>query len=130
MKGGVMRHVLAAAANGTPPPKHMTANMTTDELANLPAGLSLTRIVEACEKYRVDPHEVIAIALSDEMRAQAESSGMTMKAQAELAWKLIDKAEPSKRATEAKIEHSGSIEVTERPKMTREEWMKAHGLSV
>lgn len=80
--------------------------MSTDELANLPKGLSLTRIVEACERRGIDPHEVIAIALSEEMRAQAESSGMTMKAQSDLAWKLIDKAEPSKQA----VKHSGDDE--------------------
>lgn len=78
--------------------------MSTSELRALDKlGLSLERIMEECRKWRADPHEVIARALTDEMREQAETSGMTMKAQADLAWKLVDKAEPSKQA----VKHSG-----------------------
>lgn len=89
----------------------MTARMSTDELANLPKGLSLTRIMEACERRGIDPHEVIAIALSEDMRQQAESSGMTMKAQADLAWKLIDKAEPSKKALDIDANVKGTVQI-------------------
>ncbi len=80
--------------------------MSKDDLAALPKDLSLERIVAACLKYGADPHEVIAYALTEEARIDAKENGMTLKAQADLSWKIIDKAEPSKQA----IKHSGDDE--------------------
>jgi hypothetical protein len=80
--------------------------MSKDDLAALPKDLSLERLVAACIKRGADPHDVLAIALSDEARLDASETGMTLKAQADLSWKIIDKAEPSKQA----IKHSGDDE--------------------
>ena len=75
----------------------MTANKTTGELSGLPKDISLDRLVAACKRRGADVHDVIAEALTPAMRLD-EKSGMTMRAQAELAWKIVDKAEPSQRA--------------------------------
>ena len=82
--------------------------MSKDDLAGLPKELSLERLIAACLKRGADPHEVIAIALSDEARVDAKENGMTLKAQSDLAWKLIDKANPSQQA----VSHSGGQEFT------------------
>lgn len=66
--------------------------------------INLDKLAEACERWRADVHDVIARALTDEAREEAERTGMTLKAQSELAWKIVDKLEASKKA----IEHSGS----------------------
>lgn len=99
------QHALANIQNSTPPPKHMTANKTTGELSGLPKEISLERLVSACKRYGADVHDVIAEALTPAMR-ENEKSGMTMRAQAELAWKIVDKAEPSQQA----VKHSGDPE--------------------
>ena len=65
--------------------------------------INLDKLAEACERWKVDVHDVIAESLTPEMRADKES-GMTMARQSDLAWKIVDKLEASKKA----IEHSGS----------------------
>ena len=59
--------------------------MTTGEIANFPKDLSLDRIIAECKRVGADPHKVIALALTDEQRVNAQESGMTMKEQANLA---------------------------------------------
>ena len=66
--------------------------MSKNDLAGLPKDLSIERLVAACLARNADPHEVIAIALSDEARLDQQETGMTLKAQADLAWRLVDKA--------------------------------------
>lgn len=79
--------------------------MNTKQLANMPLGLDLDRLVAECLKIGADPHKVIALALTPEMRAMADESDMTMKAQADLAWKIVDKANASQQA----IKHTGEV---------------------
>ena len=79
--------------------------MSKDDLAGLPKDLSIERLVVACLARNADPHDVIAIALSDEARLDAQETGMTLKAQSDLAWKLVDKANPS----QSSIKHSGDV---------------------
>lgn len=64
--------------------------------------INLDRLAEACERYNVDIHNIIAESLTPEMRDNKDS-GMTVKVQSDLAWKIIDKLEASKKA----VEHSG-----------------------
>lgn len=79
--------------------------MSKDDLAGLPKDLSLERLVAACLARGADPHDVIAFALTDEARIDAKENGMTLKAQADLSWKLIDKANPS----QSSVKHSGDV---------------------
>ena len=79
--------------------------MSKDDLAGLPKDLSIERLVAACLARNADPHDVIAIALSNEARLDANETGMTLKAQSDLAWKLVDKANPS----QSSIKHSGDV---------------------
>ena len=72
-----------------------------------PRELSVSKIIEACGKYGVDPNEVIALALTNQARDHAKETGMTLKHQSDLAYKVLDKHEPSKRS----IEHSGEKEI-------------------
>lgn len=76
--------------------------MSTSDLAKLPKAISLERLAAACERRGVDIHDVIAQALTPEMQADT-TSGMTMKAQSDLAWKIVDKSEPSQQS----VKHSG-----------------------
>lgn len=107
---------LADFINATPIAKHDRAidskgkrlKMTNDELSKLPKGLELERLMAECLKWNADPHQVIAQALSAQERENAETSGMTMKAQSDLAWKIVDKSNPSQQA----ISHSGGQEFT------------------
>ena len=79
--------------------------MSKDDLAGLPKDLSIERLVAACLARNADPHEVIAIALSDKARLDQQETGMTLKAQADLAWRLVDKANPS----QSSVKHTGDI---------------------
>jgi hypothetical protein len=104
-------HILANVQNSTPLEKHRRKRgprgetFTVSELNALESmGLDLDRLMEACRKRKADPHDVIARALSEEAEADCDNTGMTLKAQADLAWKLVDKAVPSKRS----VEHSGN----------------------
>lgn len=81
------------------------------ELRNMPKEISLVRLVEACAERGVDIHDVIAESLTIEMREDCEHSGMTMKAQSDLAWRMIDKIEPSKKAIDMNANINGKIEV-------------------
>lgn len=96
MKGGIAAHVLANKANSTPPPKHIFGKPVN-------RSLSIEKLIEECAKVGADPHKVLALALTDQARVDAKETGMTLKEQANIAWKLVDKAEPSKQA----IKHSG-----------------------
>ena len=103
------QHLLANLIYSTKPPKHMRArdsrgrSLSNHELAAMPKDLNIDRLIQECSKWGADPHEVIARALTDDARVRAEETGMTMLKQAELAWKLVDKANPSQQA----IKHSG-----------------------
>ena len=55
--------------------------MSKEDLAGLPKEISLDRLVEACKARNIDVHQVIAEALSPEMRLD-EKSGMNMREQA------------------------------------------------
>lgn len=65
--------------------------------------INLDALARACRKRKVDIHAILAEALTESQRENAQESGMNMKAQADLAWKIMDKLEASKKA----IEHSG-----------------------
>lgn len=104
-------HALHAIQLAKPVDKHRRVRgkkgkrLTVDELSALEKmGLDLDRLMEACRKRNADPHDVIARALSHEAEADRENTGMSLKAQSDLAWKLVDKAVPTKRA----VEHSGN----------------------
>ncbi len=84
------------------------------------------RFAELCVKRKIDPAEAALKLLQD----PAALSELKAKEKLDAYIRLMEYAYPKKRATEAKVEHSGTIEIAERPKMTREEWMRAHGLSV
>ena len=83
--------------------------MNTKQLANMPLGLELERLIAECLAVGADPHKVIALALTPEMRDMAETSGMTMKEQAALAWKVVDKANASKKALDIDANITGTI---------------------
>jgi len=110
--------VLANAANRTPPPKHMRMRgphgetFTVAELSALEnMGLDLDRLIEACRKRNADPHDVIARALSEAAEADRENTGMSLKAQADLAWKLVDKAVASKKALDIDANIKGTVQI-------------------
>lgn len=67
--------------------------------------INLDKLAEACKKRNVDVNDVIARALTEDALKNAKDSGMNEKAQAELAWRIMDKQEASKKA----IEHSGDV---------------------
>ena len=98
------QHFMAAVISSTPPPKHIRARdssgkaMTTEQLAKMPKGLDLDRLMAECEDIGADPHKVIAYALTEMARMDAKENGMTLKAQSDLAWKVVDKANPSQQA--------------------------------
>lgn len=96
MKGGIAAHVIANKVNSTKPPQHIFGHKVN-------RSLSIEKLIEACQEYGADPHKVLAMALTDGARDNAKETGMTLKEQANIAWKLVDKAEPSKQA----IKHSG-----------------------
>lgn len=73
--------------------------------------INLDKLAQACERRNVDLHDIIAEALLPEMRAD-EKSGMNLAKQADLAWKVIDKLEASKKATEITGPNGGAIQVT------------------
>ena len=109
-------HYLAAVISSTPPPKHMRARdssgkaMSKEDLAALPKEISLDRLVDACKKKGIDVHQVIAEALSPEMRLD-EKSGMNMREQARMAWQIIDKAEPSKKSLDLDANIKGDLTI-------------------
>lgn len=78
--------------------------MSKEDLAGLPKDISLARLVDACKKRGVDVHDVLARAMTSE--GLAEGSGINERWQADMAWKVIDKAEPSQQA----VKHSGDAE--------------------
>lgn len=88
MKGGIAAHMLTNKANNTPNPKHMTVKNYDP---NARKTLSIEAIEAECEKLNVDMNRLLALALSDDMRARAQESGMTMKEQAALIMKIRDK---------------------------------------
>jgi hypothetical protein len=77
--------------------------MSKDDLAGLPKWLDLDRLAEECKPYGADPIKVLAYALSEEARLDAKENGMTLKAQSDLAFKVVDKANASQTA----VKHSG-----------------------
>jgi len=79
--------------------------MSTEQIAGLPKWLDLDRLAEECKPYGADPIKVLAFALSDLARADAKENGMTLKAQSDIALKLVDKANPSQQS----IKHSGDV---------------------
>jgi len=86
-----MAHVLENVRSATPPPKHMTArgymgNRTT---------INLDVLAQRCAERNVDVNDIIAEALTIELREE-----MGIRAQADLAWKIMDKLEASKKAVE------------------------------
>lgn len=84
--------------------------MSKDDLAGLPKEISLDRLVEACKARNIDVHQVIAEALSPEMRLD-EKSGMNMREQARMAWQIIDKAEPSKKSLDIDAKVQGDLRI-------------------
>ena len=87
--------------NATPAPKHIRKRgyMGARETINL------DELAKACEKRGVNVNDVIARALTDDALQNAKESGMNEKAQAELAWRIMDKQEASKKA----VEHTGDV---------------------
>lgn len=84
--------------------------MSKDDLAGLPKEISLDRLVAACKERNIDVHQVIAEALSPEMRLD-EKSGMNMREQARMAWQIIDKAEPSKKSLDIDANVKGDLTI-------------------
>lgn len=78
--------------------------MSKDDLAKLPKDISLARLVAACKSRGLDVHDVLARAMGPE--GLNEGSGINERWQAEMAWKIIDKSEPSQQA----VKHSGDAE--------------------
>lgn len=76
--------------------------MSKSDLAKLPKDISLDRLVAACKRRGVDVHDVLARAMGPE--GLQEGSGINERWQAEMSWKVIDKAEPSA------VKHSGDSE--------------------
>lgn len=98
------QEIIANIRNATPPPRHMTTGLSSDELAKVPKGINLDRLLDACEAAGRNPMEIIALALSDEARDQRAETGMTLKEQSKLSMQVIDKVIPDLKA----VEHSGS----------------------
>lgn len=99
------QHLISNIQCNTRPPKRtMPGEYTTRK------DISLDKLLEACEQRGADLHDVIALAMTKEARENKES-GMTLRAQAELAWKVLDKAEPSKQAIKSEVELSGEVQV-------------------
>lgn len=114
----VRDEVLANVSTGTPPEKHRRVrdengkSLTPSELSALERmSLSLEGIVKACKRWGADPHEVIARALSAEAEADAERTGMTLREQARLAWNIVDKAEPSRKAYDIDAQVKGTLSI-------------------
>lgn len=114
----IEREILANMQAATPPDKHRRVrdaagnSLTTGELSALErASLSLEGIVKACKRWGADPHEVIARALSDEAEQDAERTGMTLREQSRLAWSIIDKAEPSRKAYDIDAQVKGTLSI-------------------
>jgi len=111
MKGSIAAHLLAAKANNTPPPRHMAVKNYDPKARKT---LDFDAFMDACAARDVDPADMLALALTDEMREKASESGMTMKEQAALIIKIRDKEIASKKA----IEVSGN---PDKPVVTRVE---------
>lgn len=77
--------------------------MSKEDLAGLPKWLDLDRLAEECKPYGADPIKVLAYALSEAARLDAKTNGMTLKVQSDLAFKVVDKANPSQQA----VNHTG-----------------------
>lgn len=111
------QHLLANLIYSTKPPKHMRARdsrgraMTNAELAAMPGLLDLDRIAEKCKERGVDPADVIAYSLTAEAREAAEKTGMNLYRQADLSYKLVDKANASKKALDIDANVKGSLTI-------------------
>lgn len=111
------QHLLANLIYSTKPPKHMRArdsrgrSLSNHELAAMPKTLEIERLIEECERWGADPHAVIAQALTDEARQDSEKTGMTLLKQSDLAWKLVDKANASKKALDIDANVKGSLTI-------------------
>lgn len=109
-------HYLAGVISSTPLRKDQRARdshgkpMSKDDLKALPKEISLDRLVDACKAKGIDVHQVIAEALSPEMRLD-EKSGMNMREQARMAWQIIDKAEPSKKSLDIDANVKGDLTI-------------------
>jgi hypothetical protein len=82
-----LQHAVTNIANSTPAPRRGPKVTRTD--------ISLDRLAEACASRGVDINDIIAEALTPE---REESMGFRQ--QADLAWKVMDKLEASKKAIE------------------------------
>lgn len=89
------QHALRNLQTGTPPPRHMAVSGYTGKRETI----NLDLLAARCIERGVDVNDIIAEALTLAMREE-----MGIKAQADLAWKILDKLEASKKA----IEHSGN----------------------
>ena len=110
------QHFLADVINGTKLSKHQSARdsngkaMSTSDLAKLPKDISLDRLVEACKRRGADVHDVIARALTDEVLID-EKSGMNIREQAKLAWQILNKVEPDKKALDIDANIKGTLQI-------------------
>lgn len=109
-------HYLSAVISSTKPPKHMRARdsqgktMSNGEIVNFPKDISLDRLVAACKRRGADVHDVIARALTDEV-LHDDSSGMNIREQAKLAWQILNKVEPDKKALDIDANIKGSLQI-------------------
>lgn len=83
--------------------------MDKSQLAALPKEISLDRLVDACKKRGVDVHDVIARAMTTE--GLSEGSGINERWQANMAWNIIDKAEPSKKSLDVDANIKGDLTI-------------------
>ena len=95
-----MAHILTNIRNATPPPKHMTARGYMGKRTSI----NLDILAQRCAERNVDVNDILAEALTPEMRDE-----MGMKGQAELAWRIMDKLEASKKAVELGNDKSGAF---------------------
>lgn len=93
--------VIANKANSTKPPKRGYLGKRSS--------INLDALAVECERRNVNINAILALALTDEMRDQADTSGMTMKEQAALSWRIMDKLEASRKAVEITGAEGGPI---------------------
>lgn len=105
------QEIIANIRNATPPPRHMTTGLSSDELAKVPKGINLDRLLDACEAAGRNPMEIIALALSDEAREQRDQTGMTLREQSRLSWQIVDKAVPTKKALDIDANVKGTLNI-------------------
>ncbi len=77
----------------------------------MPDLLDLARISEKCKERGVDPADVIAYSLTPEAREASEKTGMTLYRQSDLSFKLVDKANASKKALDIDANVKGSLTI-------------------